>query len=305
MYFIILGHLFPPFDEYIYAFNVPLFFVLSGLLSKRDAGSFAFWKKICYSLIVPLLLICVINALFDSLVVYNSNIWNFELFYMRIIECLLGNGGSEYGGLRACWFVYTLILIKIIYQYLSKTWQLLLVGGICILLTLFVTRLGWAIWNAYANLWISYPFFLVGVFLKRYMHIFSILRMNSFMLFVFLIACLILCVTVKFNGHVWMYLTLYGKSYLLFWVSALAGICMVYVMSVIIGDVFRRTVTVLSTGMIVILGFHQIFLYFYSFVFDKHIWCEILYSVAVLIVFYPIILFCMKFFPVLIGKRVV
>lgn len=37
MYFIVAGHFFPIGYKYIYVFNVPLFFILSGFLCKKEA----------------------------------------------------------------------------------------------------------------------------------------------------------------------------------------------------------------------------------------------------------------------------
>jgi fucose 4-O-acetylase-like acetyltransferase len=54
MYFIIAGHLFPIGYTYIYAFSVPLFFLISGFLYKQEHSNYIFWKKIALNYIVPL-----------------------------------------------------------------------------------------------------------------------------------------------------------------------------------------------------------------------------------------------------------
>ena len=62
MLLIIWGHCFPVgLTSFVYAFSVPLFFVISGYLSKREESLKVFWKKNFRSLIVPYLLLCLIK----------------------------------------------------------------------------------------------------------------------------------------------------------------------------------------------------------------------------------------------------
>lgn len=42
MYFIVLGHFFSIGSAYVYVFNVPLFFIVSGFLYKYDKGTHEF-----------------------------------------------------------------------------------------------------------------------------------------------------------------------------------------------------------------------------------------------------------------------
>ena len=49
MFLIVFGHTFPPYNKYIYAFSVPLFFIMSGFLTKQESDNNIFWKKIIFS----------------------------------------------------------------------------------------------------------------------------------------------------------------------------------------------------------------------------------------------------------------
>lgn len=44
IYFIIVGHIFPVGKEFVYAFSVPLFFLISGFLSHREEDCSVFWQ---------------------------------------------------------------------------------------------------------------------------------------------------------------------------------------------------------------------------------------------------------------------
>lgn len=58
MFFIVWGHCFPKtMSDFIYLFNVPLFFILSGFLTHRPDSSKALGKKLWLTLIVPYLLL--------------------------------------------------------------------------------------------------------------------------------------------------------------------------------------------------------------------------------------------------------
>ena len=58
MFFIVLGHFFPPYiSAWIYTFNVPLFFFVSGFLAKKEDNWGFFWNKNMKGLIIPFLLL--------------------------------------------------------------------------------------------------------------------------------------------------------------------------------------------------------------------------------------------------------
>ena len=302
MYFIILGHLFPVYDEYIYAFNVPLFFLISGLLFKKDNNK-SFFKKLVKDLIIPLILICIINGIFDFVILYIENNLTLDYIYMRFYACMIGEGGGDYGGLRSCWFIYTLILIKLLSHYFPQKRTRFAIFIVCILLTLLVTRMGLYIRNAYANVIISYPFFYIGTLLKPHVK-----RMEYKNLTLDVFSCILGLIIIKIsadaNGDVWMYLTSYGRHYILFWFGVMGGVIFVYSISKLLSRFFKpHFVITLSTGMIVILGFHQIFLYFFNLSGITYLFVQAIFSLFVLMSFYPIIKFVSRFFPLLIGRK--
>lgn len=45
IYLIVLGHFYSVGEKFIYIFHVPLFFLISGILSKREEDDSIFWKK--------------------------------------------------------------------------------------------------------------------------------------------------------------------------------------------------------------------------------------------------------------------
>lgn len=115
---IVYGHFFSLYDIYVYVFSVPLFFLISGFLTKRETDNKVFWKKITYNLVMPLLIICIINYLIRLVRVYiiYSKIPENPLLF--IIQMFVG----IHRAVGTFWFVYTLIILKVIFQYTKKTY---------------------------------------------------------------------------------------------------------------------------------------------------------------------------------------
>ena len=167
MYFIIVGHIFPVGHNYIYVFSVPLFFYVSGFLCKRESENILFWKKLFKSLILPCLLICIIWLIYDTVTQLRLGIFCWENILLRIKNWLLGMHGYRMkgGGLGMCWFIYTLMICKIIYQY-SKS-NILIHGAIlasCMVTAFIYNCSNSHLCNSVLNASLAYPFFYGGVF---------------------------------------------------------------------------------------------------------------------------------------------
>ena len=123
MFFIIYGHLFTYGYQYAYAFNVPVFFVLSGFLFKEDQSASEFWRKLWWQLAVPMLAICVLN---NTYLIVND-LLHHRLDTSRFLFPL-GMLAGEHRFLDVCWFIYTLILLKIISFFVRRNGLRILVA---------------------------------------------------------------------------------------------------------------------------------------------------------------------------------
>ena len=130
MYFIVLGHFFAFCNKYVYVFNVPLFFLVPGILCKKESDLKTFWRKLWYNLLLPMLLISVINFLYYSVQSLKNGSLEIEHVLWFMVNVLLG----FHEGVGECWFVYTLILLKILYQY--SPWKNLLCALVVVCLGL-------------------------------------------------------------------------------------------------------------------------------------------------------------------------
>jgi len=100
-----------------------------------------------------------------------------------------------------------------------------------------------------------------------------------------------------------MYLCGYGHSFLLYVIGAMAGLLVLFVVSVWLGRLpYRQMVLTLSKGSILIIGLHIIIVRRLTELSDR-LWGEdLLLSVVILFCFVPIIRLVEIFFPILLGR---
>ena len=310
---IVFGHFASPHHVYAYVFSVPLFFLISGFLSKREESHTLFGKKIWHNLIVPMLIICTINYLYvcarhfisplDGVCPDNPLIF--------VAKLLLAINKS----VTNLWFVYTLVILKIILQYLPKPWLHCVLFAVC-LATAFcineykLTLLGKSLYYtpcAITSVFVSYPFYMIGYWLRNLREAFNKYHTQSVSAYFILIACALI---VFYCGHnhsvVKLYICRYGDSIILFLLGGMAGSACVYIISKFLVRVKYAKVqnfnSVVSQGTILILGFHMPLVRFLRrFEITSDIQAAA-FSILIVLLFVPIIMLCKKYAPVIMGK---
>ncbi len=304
IYFIVAGHFFSVGDLYIYSFNVPVFFVVSGFLSKREDSGKTFLKKIVYNMIIPMLLISFINSIIDNIFLEGGNPYDILRFPIYFI---LG----FHRALKCLWFVYTLICLRFILQYTP--------ANRIIQISLLIALPSLGIWldaqpffnditdvgfksNAFVDTTMAYPFFILGFYLRKKKNLpvkFNNLPIQIAGLIILLI---IMVIGTNHNGYVWMYLNEYGNNFLLFLLDGLCGTIIIYIISKWLNDRFARSIITISKGTIIILGFHYYLIDLINYYLPTAHGIVYLYSLVIIITFIPIIRFSAKYLPILIGK---
>lgn len=217
MYFIVAGHIFPYGYEYIYVFNVPLFFVISGFLSHHVDNTRVFWKNLFQNLIVPCMIICLVLHLIG--IIESAVLGRFELANIpkHIVNCILGEFGrkSSAGGIGICWFIYTLILCKIIYQFIGNK---PVINGIVVILfagiAYFYNQKGFHFYNSVVNTTLAYPLFAAGVGYKQ-LRINDICRKKWPLVLGAILSIIVVWLIGYYNGAPWMFNNTYGKNIVL------------------------------------------------------------------------------------------
>ena len=113
IYLVVLGHFYSYGEKFIYVFHIPLFFVISGFLNKKETDVQVFWRKLWYNLVIPMLLMAVANFAYHCILQFFKGVFSPVDAYWFVRNLSFG----MVAGLDTLWFVYTLILLKIIYQF--------------------------------------------------------------------------------------------------------------------------------------------------------------------------------------------
>lgn len=222
----------------VYAFHIPLFFFLSGMVFSKDRydGVITFLKRRVSSLLIP-------YAIFSVLT------WAFWVFFLRIshqpmdecwkplLETLLARGSEGYLVHNVpLWFVPCLFVVELLYFFMRNcsvavrvALSLLFALAGCLMVrgewSYDFTTLPWSIDVAL----MAIPFYALGnVLVERVdgLHAVEVLFSShgKKTVIVMLVCFFLLCLGADWNGRVSMGHALLGKSVPLFYLDALCGI---------------------------------------------------------------------------------
>lgn len=306
IYFIVLGHFFSLGDVYIYVFNGPLFFLISGFLSKIELSHKEFWIKIWNNLVVPMIIICLLNFIIDMYKNINQGGFTFLEMKYYVFNALIGMQSS----LGTCWFIYTLIIIKIVYQYSYRQWFSFLIVVVLACLAYAYNNLDispfryiYGKGNSVLAVCVTYPAFFCGILFRRYKE-----RLNSgielkVLLLTFIICALLVLICGRLNGYVWIYRCGYGNNFLVYLIGIIAGSVCVYVVSKYLSGSNPNWMVIISKGTIIIMGFHPHLVMLIRKVFKEPSGLDIVWACLIVIAFIPVIMFAEKHFSIVLGKH--
>lgn len=307
IYFIIAGHCIVPGNKYIYVFSVPCFFILSGFLSKKESNSILFWEKLWWNLILPMCLYFIINTLIQFGVQIINGSFKIEYIYQAPLMAAIGMQGqsSEAGGLKAMWFVYTLVLCKILLQYSSllrrENLLLIILSVICLFCAWLLKFNDIVVYNSFVDLLLAMPFFTMGYLLRPYKSTLSNLS-RKWILLLSIIGIVGICICGTYNDIVMLYRCSYGSSILLCLAGAFCGTIFIYCVSNLLQSYLSNYVRIIGGGTLVILGLHFVIIQIINKFTDIHgIWLY-LESLVIFVGFIPVIKYIEIHIPVLYGK---
>lgn len=309
MYCIILGHFFPAYiNNFLYVFNVPVFFVISGYLSKREAINYCYIKRICKSLLLPYIATCLIYICIGVTVkMYNTGVIPLIYVTNRLFACIIGI--QDMGlGCGAMWFVLTLFLIKLFFSKVKGVAGALL-SVTFLVLAIYVSKLNIS-WSV-TNVLLAYPFFFIGQMFRSYAKeklVVEFCNCNMPVKSVVFATTMILTYIISlYNGPAYMFMCGYGASIFLFMMAAILGTIGVFSLSMIVTSYNPKSLLVMSVGTIVMLEFQQYPIQFITPLLENcseinYMLSTILISAIIMIAFYPIINLIKNKCPILIGR---
>lgn len=113
---VVVGHTYSignPIHAFVYSFHIPLFFVISGYLTKAEKPKIA---KLANRLLLPYILICLLTYL---LVAVKGGISRGQ-FVRLMLACIWASGGNvpnaDIPGIGLAWFLMASFVAKILFQ---------------------------------------------------------------------------------------------------------------------------------------------------------------------------------------------
>ena len=113
MYLIVVGHMFPPGNEFVYVFSVPLFFISSGFLTKREDSLRTFGQKDYARLVEPALLWLIpIMLIYSVLDIIRTDSFLIGVFVNRWLSAIWGRANSTWRNVVCLYFIHCKICVS-------------------------------------------------------------------------------------------------------------------------------------------------------------------------------------------------
>jgi fucose 4-O-acetylase-like acetyltransferase len=316
--FVVYGHIPSERDDflhyYITAFHMPLFFFISGFLTKKEYMCKKTLTKYWHTLIIPYL--CY-NAIFypywaaKFTIEHPTTEW-FD-FIKPIIGTLMLQLKTPYSDYLngVTWFISSLLVMKILFSICNKY----KIGKYIIILLMIATGLFYIINEFY--LFVStltpvsftkcFPFFFLGYYCKQKKFISEKPQKKDM---AFCLGGLLIGATTYTIVITKYSIPLYGIS---FWIMCVSSICGILSLCKLLDGIKSKIIENISIGTIVIMGLHWMFIGTTNFIIGKlcHLNGGITYPPHVIILLtlifvaleYPIILLFKNKYPFMLGKK--
>ncbi len=249
--------------KYLYAFHVPLFFIVSGVFHHREINSRIVWKRPILTLIIPTLLFIVIDGIAYSIQYGQERGFMMEwVVFLKTIILGLARGSI----LGPYWFLIALFWCKILTDFIlaiTRKWLILLVWAIFLIVPLIF---GFRLPLLLSQGLMALPFYLAGVVGGTYLK-----RLHPSWRFLYLvIPCLFLTGLLSYlNGKVSMNGVYFGSlpfglNILVFYINAAIGSLLVFAISLLpfprwdfVSSLGKSLITIVGLQMIFIRLYHQ------------------------------------------------
>lgn len=316
---VVYGHIpqtegsFPPF--YICTFHIPLFFFISGYLTKTRLNTKEELKKCKHSLIIPYILYNIIFYPYWAIRLYIDQGISFSVFDY-VIKPLIGlpflqiNSSISSSVNGAMWFIAVLLIMRLTIHLCIHTSNPLLYIKIIALLFigLYVISMNQktSLPTTIAGLFKCMPLYLLGYLTKQYHWLEKVSFQNDIIQAFILIGISVGATFVYRDSDCFIY------QMIAFYIVLITATYGTLLLCKALNSITSSVTVNVSIGTLMIMGLHWMFIGTTNYVLE-HIFSMstgITYSWAVAIIFaicidaaiYPLILIAKKHFPVLLGK---
>jgi fucose 4-O-acetylase-like acetyltransferase len=293
-------------NTFIYSFHMPAFFFISGFLHKKRTI-----KDYFITLIIPYLLFFLICWIFWVITYFLSHREHITVseFIIRPLLGLILRNETAIVVFSSGWFLVALFFSKIstiLYEkYYYNIYILIILPVVfCIFFNIskpetlfFITRTI-----------MSIPFFYLGILVgqKKYLNILT--RINSMKLVIITLLSFVLLIFINvYNGRISFTGYSFGNYKYLFYIGAIVGILFMVGVSILAEKIIgkHKIISLISTGTLVILGVHKIFITIITQMLPKNLnypFIAFFIGIVIILLCGYVVVFCSKHIPILLGK---
>lgn len=301
--------------RYICTFHMPLFFFISGYLTKVRTNIKESLYKYWHTLIIPYFLYNMIFYPYWLIrhVIENGNFSVFDIFIRPTMGILTGQMDTSFSCIVSgvTWFLIALFVMRLLVDtcnnFKYNILLMIVISIICIILNITIEYYDIVRQLLFRGLFRCLPFYVLGHLLQRY----RLLESDNFY---HQIKYTLIYLIVSLSFY---FLLDHSEA---FWISTIRayGVALTATLSItyacmILNKFTSQFLVTLSTGTIVIMGLHWMFIGTINYIVQKL--CEldaevkydwltsIMLSIFIVLLIYPIILFAKKHFPAFLGKN--
>lgn len=227
----------------------------------------------------------------------------------RISAILIGIG-YQYKGLvpvdTPTWFIIALLYVYIIQSFGPNVKSFSIITSVLsIILVWIMSKFKVDTLTPLDSALMAYPFFGTGLIVREFIH-----KRHRFInnILVFIVLLVMTLLVSHINGRVDMNTLNYGSSLFWFYICGIIGSLCVISLSKVVNRI-PSFVKITSSGTILILGFNLLAISIVKIIYEQFFnidsWSSIIgvaTGTVILIAFYPIILFCSRYFNCILGK---
>lgn len=302
--------------NYIYIFHMPLFFIISGYLFKKEQYNYGFFRNLLFSLIIPYLIYSFCFLPLGLYVDVFKNGHGFVESMGRLFLGLIMGDGYEtpypFYLCLPCWFIICILQIRLMFSVIAMNiWTCL---SLCIVSVVLLSLLKCFNLDLYFNLdstLLAIPFFIGGYSLKKWFG--EIDRINrAIIFFLFVLSLSTVYIMLDINGPSQMNGPGIGDNVCFYLIGGFAGS-----FAIILISQFGKSlnvVKIISRNTLFIIFYHWLLLVLYSAIKTKFdLWTLIendyvalfgsfVFSVLLFIPITLTILYLGPQYPILFGK---
>lgn len=291
-----------PGRQFVYAFHMPAFFILSGYLYNPHN-----WKKTVVSFGVPVIAFSLLNLAFVFMHMFlkGDYINGMKLLYQITPPMYRRNYGDNITLFTGLWFIEALFAMRIllgdirVFSIIRRKYKIIMLSLIFYmsLEPLYISYIhpldDFYIYKVFSCM----PFMMLGIYIKECR--IQLLHLKNWQL---LLMFFIYVIMTLFNRDVDIFAEHFGQNYSYTFINA--GIASVLFFNILSRFKTSKIVYVYSIGTLLILGVHAMIIKVCEMVTNHSVIpnFSLINSIIVMLVCYPLILFCSRYCPTLLGK---